>query len=85
MLSQGLANLSTRILGSNTLVQGALPAILQNTPKKFFDGLVNTLYVSNIIQLPLAIFYKFVLFIFPCRNMPSSHSTYSMKRMVCDQ
>lgn len=46
LLFQGLANLSTRILGSNTLVQGALPAILQNTPQTFFDELVNTLHVS---------------------------------------
>lgn len=46
LLFQGLANLSTRILGSNTLVQGALPAILENTPKTFFDELVNTLHVS---------------------------------------
>lgn len=43
---QGLANLSTRILGSNTLIQGALPEILANTPQTFFDGLVQTLHVS---------------------------------------
>lgn len=45
--SKGLANLSTRILGSNTLIQGALPEILENTPQTFFDGLVDTLYVSS--------------------------------------
>lgn len=36
-------NLSSRILGSNSLVQGALPAILKNTPQKFYDELVETL------------------------------------------
>lgn len=45
-ISQGLANLSTRILGSNTLIQGALPEILEKTPQTFFDQLVDTLYVS---------------------------------------
>lgn len=50
-ISQGLANLSTRILGSNTLIQGALPEILENTPQTFFDGLVETLYVSSSSNL----------------------------------
>lgn len=39
----GLNNLSARILGPNSLVQGALPAILKNTPQKFYDELVETL------------------------------------------
>ncbi|XP_019539199.2 tyrosine aminotransferase-like [Aedes albopictus] len=41
---KGLANLSARILGANTLVQGALPDILKNTPPAFYDDLVSTLY-----------------------------------------
>lgn len=40
---KGLMNLSSRILGSNSLVQGALPAILRNVPQKFYDELVETL------------------------------------------
>lgn len=36
-------NLSARILGPNSLVQGAIPAILKNTPQKFYDELVETL------------------------------------------
>ncbi|KAK8391406.1 hypothetical protein O3P69_017176 [Scylla paramamosain] len=32
----GLQSLSQRIIGSNTLVQGALPTILANTPQSFF-------------------------------------------------
>lgn len=40
---KGLVSLSSRILGSNSLVQGALPAILKNTPQKFYDELVETL------------------------------------------
>jgi len=43
-IRKGLANLSTRILGSNTIVQAALPAILANTPTSFFDNLVDTLH-----------------------------------------
>lgn len=42
---KGLGNLSARILGANTLVQGAIPAILKNTPQKFYDVLVETLQV----------------------------------------
>lgn len=41
---KGLGNLSARILGANTLVQGALPDILKNTPQAFYDDLVSTLY-----------------------------------------
>lgn len=37
---KGLSNLATRILGPNTLVQRALPAILSCTPQSFFDDVV---------------------------------------------
>ncbi|XP_055597907.1 tyrosine aminotransferase [Uranotaenia lowii] len=40
---KGLANLSARIMGSNTLVQSALPEILSKTPQSFYEGLVETL------------------------------------------
>lgn len=42
-------------MGSNSLVQGALPAILKNTPQKFYDELVETLQVS----FSLDVFNKF--------------------------
>ena len=32
----GLNSLSQRIIGANTLVQGAVPAILRKTPKHFY-------------------------------------------------
>ncbi|CAL8102320.1 unnamed protein product [Orchesella dallaii] len=35
-----LQSLSQRIIGSNTLVQGALPEILRNTPQSFFDDTI---------------------------------------------
>ncbi|KAJ6638585.1 Tyrosine aminotransferase, partial [Pseudolycoriella hygida] len=41
---KGLSNLSNRILGCNSLIQGALPSILRNTPQSFFDNLINVLY-----------------------------------------
>nr|XP_036218287.1 tyrosine aminotransferase-like isoform X2 [Bactrocera oleae] len=37
----GLKNMCGRILGSNSIVQGALPAMLENTPKSFFDSVIN--------------------------------------------
>lgn len=37
-IRDGLQNLSQIIIGSNTIVQGALPAILQDTPDSFFQN-----------------------------------------------
>lgn len=47
---KGLANLSQRILGPNTIVQRALPAILKNTPQHFFDSVINFIEVSKIFN-----------------------------------
>lgn len=41
----GLQRLSQRIIGSNTLVQGALPAILANTPAAFYEDTARRLQV----------------------------------------
>lgn len=46
---QGLSNLATRILGPNTLIQRALPAILTCTPQSFFDEVVLFIEVSERI------------------------------------
>ncbi|XP_076385395.1 tyrosine aminotransferase isoform X2 [Megachile rotundata] len=43
-IRKALHCLSQRIIGSNTLIQGALPAILKNTPQKFYDDIMRTLY-----------------------------------------
>lgn len=43
-IRKGLASLSQKTIGSNSLAQGALPAILKLTPQSFYDDLVNTLY-----------------------------------------
>ncbi|KAK3910697.1 Tyrosine aminotransferase [Frankliniella fusca] len=40
----GLQKLSQRIIGSNTLVQGALPAILRDTPESFFQDTIHKLH-----------------------------------------
>lgn len=41
-----LQSLSQRIIGSNTLVQGALPEILRNTPQSFFDDTISQVQVN---------------------------------------
>merc|ERR1711970_181891 len=38
---KGLLCMSQRIIGSNTLVQGALPTILKSTPQSFFDNTIS--------------------------------------------
>ncbi|XP_030382218.1 tyrosine aminotransferase [Scaptodrosophila lebanonensis] len=45
----GLKNLCGRILGSNTIVQGALPDILVKTPQSYFDGVIELLH-SNALM-----------------------------------
>ncbi|KAJ3655527.1 hypothetical protein Zmor_014654 [Zophobas morio] len=42
-IRKALVSLSQRIIGSNTLIQGALPKILFDTPQIFHDNLINTL------------------------------------------
>ncbi|XP_071875144.1 tyrosine aminotransferase isoform X1 [Bombus fervidus] len=43
-IRKALHCLSQRIIGSNTLIQGALPTILKNTPQEFYDGVVKMLH-----------------------------------------
>jgi aspartate/methionine/tyrosine aminotransferase len=45
----GLICLSQRILGPNTLVQGALPLILANTKQSFYDDTVNHIHRSAVL------------------------------------
>ena len=52
-VTKGLLSLSCRILGSNSLVQGALPAILKNTPQKFYDELVETLHQHALLAFKI--------------------------------
>ncbi|KAL1491632.1 hypothetical protein ABEB36_012201 [Hypothenemus hampei] len=40
---KALISLSQRTIGSNTLIQGAIPSILQNTPQSFHENLSNVL------------------------------------------
>ncbi|XP_015179297.1 PREDICTED: tyrosine aminotransferase isoform X2 [Polistes dominula] len=46
-IRKGLQCLSQRIIGSNTLIQGALPAILKNTPQKFYDDVMSILFTHS--------------------------------------
>ncbi|XP_005180310.2 tyrosine aminotransferase isoform X1 [Musca domestica] len=42
-VAKGLRSLCGRILGSNTLIQGALPDILEKTPQSYFDSVIDIL------------------------------------------
>ena len=53
---KGLNSLSQRIIGANTIVQGALPNILKKTPESFFqetlqviEGNAKVFHILNII------------------------------------
>ncbi|KFM66419.1 Tyrosine aminotransferase, partial [Stegodyphus mimosarum] len=39
-IRNGLQSLCQRIMGSNTIIQGALPSILKDTPQKFFNEVI---------------------------------------------
>lgn len=43
----GLNNLCTRILGANSIIQGALPDILTKVPKSFFNHTIDVISVSD--------------------------------------
>lgn len=43
----GLKNMCGRILGTNTIIQGALADILSKTPQSYFDGVIDVLHVSD--------------------------------------
>lgn len=45
-IRKGLANLSQKIVGPNTIVQRALPSILSLTPQSFFDDVILFIEVS---------------------------------------
>lgn len=49
----GLQALSQRIIGSNTLVQGALPSILEDTPQAFFDDCIETVQKNAVLAYSL--------------------------------
>ena len=50
-MKPGLIALSQQILGPNTLVQGALPAILANTPTSFFENTMQVIQVSTKVHI----------------------------------
>ncbi|KAF2355837.1 Tyrosine/nicotianamine aminotransferase [Trinorchestia longiramus] len=49
-ISSALRVLSQRIIGSNTIVQGALPAILHHTPQTFFDDTLKQIQINAKIS-----------------------------------
>lgn len=57
-IRKALMCLSQRIIGSNTLIQGALPAILRTTPQKFYNDVMITLHMHSklayncIVKIP---------------------------------
>lgn len=59
---KGLAALASRILGSNTIIQGALPHILKETPQEFFDDTIAMLFVGFFhLHIHFGIFIKLLL------------------------
>ncbi|CAG2182476.1 unnamed protein product, partial [Oppiella nova] len=48
-IRHGLNNLAQRLIGPNSITQGALPHILQNTPKHFFESTKQFLYENAML------------------------------------
>ena len=51
----GLNSLSQRIIGANTIVQGALPNILKQTPESFFQGTLQVIEENAEVIFSLAL------------------------------
>jgi len=68
----GLTNLSQRILGPNTLVQGSLRTILNATPKEYFDKSL------TLVQRNAEICYTFMTKIKGLNPIMSSGAMYMM-------
>ncbi|XP_043257807.1 tyrosine aminotransferase [Colletes gigas] len=71
-IRKGLHCLSQRIIGSNTLIQGALPAILRNTPQKFYDDVMCTLHSHSKLA------YNCIIKIFGLRPIMPDGAMYMM-------
>ncbi len=50
---QGLFDLATKIVGPNSVIQGALPAILSKTPQSFFDETMAYIQVFRLFMIIL--------------------------------
>jgi tyrosine aminotransferase len=48
-IRSGLQSLSQRTIGSNTLIQGAIPAILENTPECYYEDAIMQVKVSGCV------------------------------------
>lgn len=48
---KGLESMSARNICGNTLIQGALPAILRDTPQTFFDGVRHIPHTISLLSL----------------------------------
>lgn len=78
----GLQKLSQRIIGSNTLVQGALPAILEKTPTAFYEDTITRLHVSFAQQLRHPVGHLFSADLTPV-NLPAQSSYVRFSLLVC--
>ncbi len=52
----GLLDLSSRILGPNSVIQAAIPDILANTPQKYFDDIMSQILVITKLIILFIIF-----------------------------
>lgn len=68
----GFNDLTTRILGPNSLVQGAVPEILATTPQSYFDDVMELLAVS-LSQILDLILYDICLYILINRFVGECH------------
>ena len=52
---EGLNKLTQLILGSNSLIQAALPAVLENTPKEYYEEVLGNLEVWRLFVILLEV------------------------------
>ncbi len=60
----GFNDLTTRILGPNSLVQAALPDILENTQQEYFDQVMQIISVEKNLCLIFCLIFYFIYYTF---------------------
>lgn len=75
-VKQGMIALSQKIVGPNSLVQGALPKILKDTPQEYFDN------IKDVISRNAAIVFEYLSRVPGLRPLRPQGAMYAMVSQI---